>query len=411
MNNPATSSVFRSSNRQTVIQPLTETLNYFSLPKNNLTEKDDRNFRAIVALSCIKGKQDMNNLDAPEDAMAYVLTVTEILFPGTIDKMRRDNVGQFRAVQFNIDASDIIGKLAHYALIEAGVIPSQKREKEKKPEDAGKDGGEESEKEDNDGSTSDSDWQDIDIDLGFTDVSITRELINSDIISAAARWGIEVFPIGKNVTTKNIEGFRKNRVSALQRALMCDPEDGAFTEDMLPRLDVLRSIERAFNQFKSVRLSLATSWAQSIQSGTSNRAMDAFLITFRMTDGYGLGAPSFILDLLTAYPELGEFPELTPQIKNFNKALDLYMLEAPELRGFVKVRYGANYRLFAASSRGALLALATAFRRQSDPSAGQFLDITPFTETIARANAFLQSRGKQLIADVGTAGVAPVHIS
>lgn len=378
-----TSSIFRSSTKTRTIQPLTETINWFSLPKHDLTQKQEELYRGWLALMIIKEAQARNVLMEPEDAIAYIVTVTELIFPGTVAQLTRDRVGNFASTSFQHDVRAVFDTVQK-------ILADQENESEGEEEESAEE-------------SKHSEEIPV-IDVGFNEIAIDVELAKAGLIGAAARWGIEIFPIGKNVSAANITGYRVNRVAALQRSLKVESDFPAFQEPLLPQLDVLRSVERAWDQYKAIRLAMASTWAQMVQDGAPTRAANAFLVTFQLTDGFGLGAPAFITDLLSAYPELENFPELRPQIRVFLQALEIFSREPPELRGFVKVRYGANYRLFASSNRGALLAVAVAFRRQSDSTAGRFINITPWSDTIARVNNYLKSLGLSQIADVGITG-------
>jgi hypothetical protein len=395
-----TSEIFKSSNRSAQTTRITETINYYKLPDFPITDDMQRSLRSIFAIHMIKAKQDINELDEPEDAICYILTVTELLFPGTIDRLTMNRVAPIRATNLTIDRDafrdyvrGLVGEKENAENEEA-----ENNQEEERDENGESSKGKEVDRTDAGSTTT---HETFELDLGFTTIAVDPDLVGIPLNIIAGRWGIELFPIGKNVSTANLIGFRQNRVRAVMQTLMLPNDFPVFRDDLLPRLDVLRGIERAFNSYSAIRLDLATKWATQVNAGADSREEENFLITFRLTDGFGLGAPTFIVDLLNAYPELENFPELTPRVRAFKEALVSFMRESPELRGFVKVRYGPRYRLFAATTRGALIALAVAYRKQSEPTAGRFVDTTPFAETISRANAFLVSQGRLPIADTG----------
>lgn len=389
------STIFRSFATKMVTLPLAEAINWWKIPKHNLSTKEEQAYRGWLLLSIIKNAQDMDELLSPEDAIAYILTGTEIAFPGTIAQFERDKIGVFTANEFPHNPRDVMTALREITEGHENQPPAQPSSGEEGTSGESGDHPEPSESS-----------EPPLVDVGFGDVILDPELLIAGIMAAVGRWGVEMYPIGKNVTAANLEGFRGNRIAAVQRFLMTDSTNAAFREDLLPKLDVLRSIERAFNQYTNIRLQLGTIWARLKTQGSTNRVSLSFMVTIALCDGYGLGAPTFIADLLVAYPQLKDFPELAPAIKSYLEALEIFSREDPELRGFVKVRYGSRYKLFAnTSSRGALLATAVAFKRQSEASAGRFIDITPFADTISRVNQFLSGKNLPIISDVGTGSV------
>nr|UCR95350.1 hypothetical protein [Sclerotinia sclerotiorum negative-stranded RNA virus 4-U] len=361
----ASASLFRSSNRAVEVASLSETINYIKISFGEVGPKDEAKLRAFIAALLIEAYQSTEMKSAP-DMISYVLTGTELIFPGTVDRLQRDQAGQFNRISVQVDGPGILDRMTN----EPGAAETTTSAENV-------------------------------IDLMVVDLEEDATLWGVGIVEVAARWGIEMFPIGKNVSLENITAFRHNRVLAIKNALILPDDYPIFRESLLPVFATLKGIERSFNAYKSIRKHLATRWAISVNQGSTTRELDAFLMTFRLTDGYGLGAPMFIAELLSAYPELQGFAELSPAINSFIDAMGAFMEEDENLRGFVKVRYGSQHRLFSSTTRGALLALAVCFKKQTEATAGNFIDTSPFSDVLARANAYLQSKGRPVISGIG----------
>lgn len=356
-----TSSIFRSSSKITKVTALDEEINYFTFVGADFRNPSYERAKAAFCLAMIADFQLLESVAAPENAIGYILSVTAVLFPECLAAIKQDKAAHLKAHAITVSIQDIIDTFTE-----------------------GK--GEE-----------DSQQSDLPrvCEIASPAIVITEQDWEAGAEMVGGRWGIEMFPIGKNVSPENLIGFRKNRTDAIMRIQKIGDEGHpAFREEVLPTLNALYSVERAFTVYKALRFSFARYWVYRANNGSSSRKEEMFLQTFRLTDGFGLGAPIFIMDLLNGHPKLLEFPDLAPAIKGFLEAMNTFATTTDEsMRGYAKVLYGSNHRIFAASTRGPLLGLAVAFKGQAEETASRFLDTSPYANTIAKANAFLISHG------------------
>lgn len=219
---------------------------------------------------------------------------------------------------------------------------------------------------------------------------------------AGGRWGVEMFPIGKNVTEQNRSAFQISRPNAIfNKYRLVDAHKLYFQrEDYAPNVTVLQTIGRTFTIHQSLRETLAREWIHWT-TGTCGREASAFSVTFKLLDGAGFGGPMAILNLLEAYPILAEFPPLRPQVKEFHRALEVYGELAPAERGYQKVIRGDQYSVFRNCSRGPLLAVAIMYGTTLAPTLGNFLNTDAYIPLGHDVNRYLQSRGLPVIPNIG----------
>lgn len=242
----------------------------------------------------------------------------------------------------------------------------------------------------------------------FPDLEIVQEFQNLSRVVLGGRWGIEMFPIGKNVSREGLTGFTVNRVNAVTRKHNLPAEQVMFFQGAFaPHYSVLKAVELAFNSYPPLREALAREWISWV-AGFRGEAENAFAMTFALTDGFGFSGPTVILDLLVAYPELRRFPPLKPEIQAFDDAMDEYRAASENDRGFLKVIHGDRYNLFKGSNRRALLAIAVINAQNTQPTMSRFVNTTQYLQLAAQVNNFLTQEGllPLPIAGGGTAGPA-----
>lgn len=240
------------------------------------------------------------------------------------------------------------------------------------------------------------------LDIGlFTDVSVPGELFGLDEAVIAGRWGVEMFPIGKNVSALNLTAFTVNRCRAIiQKYELSDAAQRFFRDDYSPTLAVLKAISTTFTVYPPLRLGLASVWISWLNS-TNTIGNAAFSTTFQLTDGYGFNAPDQINNLLIAYPILVEYPPLAPLINKYRAALAEYLSKPAVDRGFLKVKYGDKYALFKESNRGMLIKVAIIYARQSSETIGKFINTDDAVDFTNALNVWLIARGQEPIKGVG----------
>lgn len=381
-----TGAVFRSTDTTGGISAYTEKIRYISFKIVGSSSEDrETRIKSAIAMAYIRSKNQLRGDDEPEDALAYILTVTYLLFPEMEANMRSSHTGNYVPVVLTISAAEF------ESLIDANKAAEAV----------------ESEEESNEGD----DHVEKTVEIPEIDAEISIADLLASTREVAGRWGVEIMPIGKNVSLNNMTFFRTKRMTSIKGALgLKDKERHAFSDEHLATYEVLQSVERAFNVFPAVRLGYATYWVNKIVSGSRTSKEEAFLTLFRMTEGFGFASPNFITDFLHAYPAAMDFQETKPAVSAFLIALRAYLEEPPRMRGYLKVRFGSNHKLFSGASRGAILALAVAYRTQTEASAKNLINIDPYMGTITRFNKFLEERGLQPI-NLTSAGTATININ
>lgn len=211
---------------------------------------------------------------------------------------------------------------------------------------------------------------------------------------AGGRWGIEMFPIGKQANSQNIPGFQEKRPEGVfgRFGIKAEDQKDFFRGEYLPALLTLQAVGTAFDVFPNLRYSLASRWITALSVG-GNRIERAFNVTFALTDGYGFGAAIAVGQLLVAYPVLREYTALKDKIANADYLFDKFAELGPERRGFMKILYGANYTLFKSINRGILIAVATEYKTMTDPTFRNFFNTEPYLPFIHEMNRWLANRG------------------
>lgn len=341
-----------------------------------------RKGRNIMAMMLVRAINEDGTTDV-DTILSYILTVMDLMAPGFAS-----TVVQSAGLSPTIHTIDVVP--SELAKDVRQMVMSQETESDDhEPAE--------------DSNTSEEESEEVAVDLGLVEGSISASMWKVTPEVVGGRLGIEMFPIGKNVSNENIVGYRVNRVDALKgRYKFSEDQTDLLRGPYSPTLPVLTAIQTVFNIFGSVRHACAVEWISWISSNTS-RECQAFVQTFKLTDGSGLGGPGFVADLLTAYPELSEFPELAPEVAKFRSAITQFARTSPGLRGFVKVIYGDKHVLFSSVSRSKLLSVAIQFAKQSDSRINNFLDTSGTESMMGRINDFVVSKGRPAI----TGGVTP----
>lgn len=386
------SGVFRSAQtRLSDPTPLSDVVSVFTYTYSGADNYPEE-VRAALAAAIIREFNDSGKMN-DKVTMSYILTVLGLIFPDTYEKLMKSNAGSFKTTEVNINIIPIIKHLEHIF-------------SDDDDEDEGDTAAAESSAAGGQGTVSRSKVLMSDLNLGICTVSVHSENVGAPLEVVAGRWAIEMFPIGKNVSLENMDGFRVNRVRALVGSRNWDAsiENAYFKGSMTPTFPILKSVETSFNTFLAIRSKLANEWIDWIQSANTTSKM-TFASVIRLTDGYGLGGASMILDLLSAYPIIYQFPDLKPAAEKFMTALEEFEGETGSKRGFVKVLYGPKYTLFSNSTKGALLRVAVLYAQQTNPTMSRFLsDVSHSDETFRRLNKFLIANDELPISGDSNAG-------
>jgi hypothetical protein len=214
---------------------------------------------------------------------------------------------------------------------------------------------------------------------------------------AGGRWGIEMYPIGKSPRDDNLPGFRVNRPRAIIGRFKLDENQAQYFQGAYaPTLPVLRAVESAFDIHLHLRRALASKWINEIGLG-GGRVARAFGVTFQLTDGAGFNGPVAIGQLLTAYPSLRGYPLLADEVARADHLVDEFFTLDPQRRGFLKVLYGPTFAHFKDINRGPLMAVAVAFKSTKQGTFRRFMDISQYEGFIHRLNRWLEARGEPTI--------------
>lgn len=221
---------------------------------------------------------------------------------------------------------------------------------------------------------------------------------------SGGRWGIEMYPIGKNVSHANMAGYTQNRPNAIIRKYaLSDRQRRLFEGSYSPTFETLTAVKTCFTIFPTLRYTLGLAWISWL-STSAGRHQNAFRVTFDLTNGAGFGSAALILDLLTAYPELQDYPRLKAQVREFYDAFEEFKSKPEATRGFLKVLHGDQVSLFRAVNRGELLAMAIFHARVTSPTVDKFMDTSAYASFGTSVNDYLIKLRKEPIPGIGTSG-------
>lgn len=356
-------SMFKSAAIATGIKSYDVQIKHFSFPPVSEETKWTRQLRGAVALSMIESANTSTEMMSFDDAIGYILTVNEILAPGSSDWMRANGAGQLTSRSLPIDVESMI------------MLFREQKDK------------------DDDESESKSEGMVELFSLKVGDDIVTMDHWDAGYEAVCARWGIEMYVLGKAPTAQNMRAFKENRPDAVKRVFkIVGDENRALHKKTLPSLSNMMALDRALFMYNPVKLGLANFWIDKILDGPSNTGERSFLITFSLVDGTGLGGAYHIAMFLKAYPIARTYPGLGPIIEEFDRAMEIYEREPPATRGFVKVRFGSSYKVFSSFSSGFLLDIALAYGSQTNPKLENYKNIDDSRTAIHEFNEWLVER-------------------
>jgi hypothetical protein len=243
------------------------------------------------------------------------------------------------------------------------------------------------------------------VDSGFMGMLSPTD-VNLDGLSSeitGGRWGIEMFPIAKNVSLASIEAYVVARPKAVAGALHLREDQKRFLngDDFRACFKTLDAVKAAFDLRPGFRYAFGDYWVRGARTSEAGPKL-GFNVTFQFTESAGFGGAILVCELLATYPVIREFPPLSAAAREFDFAMKIYEAEDEARRGFFKVLYGSEYKIFR-NLRGPLLGVAVLYARQSAPSAVNFMDTAPFEPMCRVLNDFLRKHGLLPIALGSTA--------
>jgi hypothetical protein len=183
-----------------------------------------------------------------------------------------------------------------------------------------------------------------------------------------------LFLIGKQATAQNITAFHVNRPRALINKYNLSSEDmKLWNGSHKPSIEVMKAINTMWTLNPMFRAPLATELAYWTRDTRPSTGHDIIATTYRLLRWQGMGHVAMIKDLLLAWPEAKEIPDLVPYI-------DIYMdssrkiLEFPDsLRPYSKIIAGDRLGIFRQQDIRPLTALAYRIVRENNPTLARYV--------------------------------------
>jgi hypothetical protein len=113
------------------------------------------------------------------------------------------------------------------------------------------------------------------------------EILTAEIVGA--RWGIEMFPIAKNVSMARLDAYTVNRPRAICGALYLTDEQAELIngDEFKPVYKTLRTIKMAFDLRPGFRYSFGDIWVRWVKQTAAGPKL-GFNVTFQFTEAPGL---------------------------------------------------------------------------------------------------------------------------
>ncbi|PHH69450.1 hypothetical protein CDD82_7750 [Ophiocordyceps australis] len=305
-----------------------EVIKYFTYTfPDSFSDEEKDHARAVIAAHIIMGMNvGPDDEKRTEDVLSYLFTVEELIFPNSA----RDAVdlGAVTVLErrVKLDVEDFMKSLKEWDVVERRELPC--------------------------------------VDFGIVEIMPLVGYYRASPRVIAARWSIEMLPIGKDLTINNLEEFTTNRVKVLEKALKLNrKEQYFFREDLTPTFMTLTAISEMFDDAPAVRYHFAKKWIGYLRQ-PKNKQQEAFSVTMAHVEGYGLSNRNLILKLLDEYPELQDFKPLSRHIKLFKSKMAVFEKVPAADQDFIKVIHGRRFNLFPLYDQGLLINLAVAYAKQ-----------------------------------------------
>ena len=272
--------VFSNSHRYENLTP--EPANGPSMTAYIFPKPKEERARLCLALAIIESQILLacDHGGDPEIPATYVVTVSELLFPGIIgslEKHRRLIITRIKKDDFPIDHFDPDADLQRLSTY----------------------------------------------DVGFLEVKYHSELEDITPEVVGGRWGIEMFPLGRKVYESNMSEFtfRQPR-DLIQNFPITNKASALFGNSFAPTYESLNDIERVFARNPVLRHEIVKTWISWLDQPRASLTpqQQSFLHVFQKTENFGFYGVSTIEKFLKEYPDMKDFIYLRSCIADFEYA-------------------------------------------------------------------------------------------
>jgi hypothetical protein len=191
---------------------------------------------------------------------------------------------------------------------------------------------------------------------------------------AFSNISVFLFLLGKQATEANLSAFRINRPRALINKYNMMPDDlKIWNGDRQPTLSTLKAINGMWTLSPQFRAPLVTEIAYWTTDSHPSTGHEIAATTFRLLRWSGMGHVAMIKDLLIAWPEVREIPDLLPYVEVYLDSSRQMLAFPADTRPYAKIIAGDRLSIFRQQDIRPLTALAYRFVSDNNPTLSNYV--------------------------------------